>query len=111
MIAIAILILVSVILIVGLLKNHERYITLAEVIPEARILSQEEGIIEYKGVQYILGTHNLKRKKYLIESLNLVDLESPCVVDLRFNTQVIIKGGPSFKKRKPGPEDMQSRRK
>lgn len=102
--------MVSVILFIRLFKNREVYISLAEVIPEARIISQEEGIIEYKGVQYILGVNNLKKRKHLIESLKLLDIENPCIVDLRFNTQVIIKKGSGFEKHKQGPKSVQSRR-
>lgn len=96
----------SIISVVWLLRHREKYITLEEVIPGAHILSQEEGIIEYNGVQFILGTHDLKTRKYLIRSLNLDALKGPCVVDLRFNTQVIIKGGPNLDQYKPRPEDM-----
>lgn len=106
MIVITIICVMSVISVVWLLRHKEKYITLEEVIPGAQIVSQEEGIIEYNGVWFILGTHDLKTRKHLIRSLNLVDLDSPCVVDLRFNTQVIIKGGPSLIENKPGPEDM-----
>ncbi len=106
MIVITILFVASVIAIVWLLRQNEKYITLEEVIPGARIVSQEEGIVEYNGVQFILGTHDLKKRKRLIESLKLIALDSLCVVDLRFNTQIIIKRGPSFYPHKPGPEDM-----
>lgn len=100
--------MVGAILALRLFKNREIYISLNEVIPQSRIISHEEGIIEYKEVQYILGTNNLKKRKYLIESLNLLDLESSCIVDLRFNTQIIIRKGPG--KNKSGSKNMQSRR-
>ena len=106
MILITILFVASIISVVWLLRQKERYITLEEVIPGARIVSQEEGIIEYNGVQFILGTHDLKKRKRLIESLKLIDLDSSCVVDLRFNTQIIIRRGPSLYPYKPGPENM-----
>ena len=106
MIVITIVCMTSILAVVWLLRHKEKYITIEEVIPGAHIVSQEEGIIEYKGVRFILGTHDLARRRYLIKSLNLVDLEGPCVVDLRFNSQVIIKGGPSLNTDKPGPEDM-----
>jgi hypothetical protein len=86
---------------------------LSEVIPNGRILSQEEGIVEYKGVQYILGTRNLKQKKRLLESLNLLNLSDSLIVDLRFNKQIIIKTykkRPGLRKLEPGPENEQSRR-
>ena len=65
--------------------------TLEEVIPEGRMLSQEEGIIEYHNVYYILGTHDLKVRKERLEMLNLLDLEAGYTVDLRFDSQVILK--------------------
>lgn len=102
--------MVGIIFVVRFLKARETYITLEEVIPQARIVSHEDGIIEYKGVEYILGTNKLKRRKDLIESLNLLNLEDSYMVDLRFRSQVIIKKGPTFNKNKQGPENMQSRR-
>jgi hypothetical protein len=111
LIAVAIIIVILAILAVALLKRRENYITLEEVIAEARIISYYEGIIEYQGTQYILGTHDLKKRKYLIEKLNLFDFENPCVVDLRFNSQVIIKKGPGSKKHIPGSKNLKSRRK
>ncbi len=96
MIVITIICVMGVISVVWLLRHREKYITLEEVIPGAQIVSQEEGIIELNGVRFILGTHDLGTRKHLIKSLNLDALEGPCVVDLRFNTQVIIKGGPSL---------------
>ena len=106
-------IIVGAVLILCLSKHKKHYILLSEVIPQGRIISQEEGIIEYKGVQYILGSNDLKEKKHLIESLNLLDLEDSFVIDLRFNKQVIIKtikSRPRFKKLESGPENLQSRR-
>ena len=88
---IVIVVIMCAILIYLLVGHKEHYILLSEVIPRARIISQEEGIIEYDGVQYILGTHGLKKKKHLIESLNLLALEDSFIVDLRFNKQIIIK--------------------
>lgn len=73
-------------------------------------MSQEDGVVEYKGVHYILGTNDLKRKQSLIRSLNLLSLEDSFVVDMRFNRQLIIKIN---KKGKPEsvPKNLQSRRK
>ncbi len=86
--------------------NRKIYITLEEVIPGARIISQEDGIIEYRELQFILGTNNLRKRKYLIELLNLLELESPCIVDLRFDTQVIIKKRPGLNKQsRSGPKN------
>lgn len=64
-----------------------------EVIPGAHIVSREEGILEYKGIQYVVGVHDLKKRKYLIEYFDLLQLESLTVIDMRFDTQVIIKKG------------------
>ncbi|MGB3341000.1 MAG: hypothetical protein WBB37_05915 [bacterium] len=96
MIACAIVVVIMIIVIVQLVKTRETYITLEEVIPQARILSQDEGIVEYKGIEYILGVHNLEKKKRLIESLDLLNIQGPCVVDLRFKTQVVIKQEPGL---------------
>jgi len=87
----AIIAIVAFVLILGLFRLNEQCISLAEVIPEGKIISSEEGVIEYKGVQYILGTDNLKKKKFLIESLNLLSLRDSFTVNLRFNRQIIVK--------------------
>jgi len=94
--ACAIVVVIMIIVIVQLVKTRETYITLEEVIPQARILSQDEGIVEYKGIEYMLGVHNLEKKKRLIESLDLLNIQGPCVVDLRFKTQVVIKQEPGL---------------
>lgn len=107
----AIIIVVGMIFLVIVLKKREAYITLDEVIPQARVTSHEEGIIEYGDVRYIVGTHDLMRRKYLIERLNLLDLEGPATVDLRFDTQVIIKQGAGFSAQKSALYSAQSRRK
>lgn len=75
----------------SLFKQKEKYISLTEVIPEAKIISETEGIVEYKGVTYFLGTNDLKKKKELIESLNLLNLENSLEIDLRFSRQIIIR--------------------
>jgi hypothetical protein len=93
-------IVIVAIVIVQLVKTRETFIVLEEVIPQARILSQEEGIVEYKGIEYVLGVHDLLRKKRLIESLDLLDIPGPCVVDLRFKTQVVIKQEPGLHNKK-----------
>lgn len=111
MILIAIIVVVGLIFIVTLLKKREAYVLLDEVIPEGRIVSQEDGIIEYQGIRYILGTHDLMRRKNLIERLRLLDLEGPATVDVRFDTQVIIKQGAGFAAQKSVPHSAQSRRK
>jgi hypothetical protein len=65
--------------------------TLEEVVPKGKILSREEGVIEYNEVYYILGTHDLKERKHRLEILNLLDLEAGYTVDLRFDSQVILR--------------------
>jgi len=101
-IASAIVIVIMVIVVVQLTKTRETYITLEQVIPQARIISQEEGIVEYKGIEFMLGVHDLKKRKHLIESLNLLELQGPCVVDLRFKTQVVIRQEPGLHIKKTG---------
>ena len=64
---------------------------LEEVIPEGNVVSRVDGIVEYKGVQYILGTNDLKMKKYLLQKLNLLDIEEVVVVDMRFRGQIILR--------------------
>lgn len=97
MIAGAIVVVILIIITVQLAKAKETYITLEEVIPQARILSHEEGIVEYRGVEYILGVTSLVEKKRLIESLDLLNIPGPCVVNLRFKKQVIIIQEPGLK--------------
>ena len=65
--------------------------TLEEVIPEGKILSREEGVVEYNDVYYVMGTHDLKERKNRLEILNLLDLEAGYTVDLRFDSQVILR--------------------
>jgi hypothetical protein len=87
------LILVATVVVIALTRGREKYITLDEVISGSRVVSLDEGIVEYNGSYFLLGTHDLKRRKYLIELLDLLKLENPSVVDLRFDTQIIIKEG------------------
>ncbi len=96
-----------VIVVVQLAKTRETYITLEQVIPQARIISQEEGIVEYKGIEFILGVHDLRKKKHFIESLNLLKLQGPCIVDLRFKTQVVIRQEPGLHIEKTGSGNTQ----
>jgi hypothetical protein len=65
---------------------------ISEVIPQSRIVSEEEGIIEYQGIIYLLGRKDLGRKKHLIDSLDLLNPETGEEIDLRFKGQVIIRG-------------------
>jgi len=72
-------------------KREEEFISLKEIIPQARIVSETEGILEYMNVRYILGTGDLKVKKVLIDSLKLLSLENLIEVDMRFSRQIIIR--------------------
>ena len=74
-----------------LFKRRISYITLEEVIPSGNIISREEGIIEYKGVQYIMGTNDLDTKRYLLNKLSLLAIEDTLVVDLSYHGQIIIR--------------------
>ncbi len=91
MIAIIVLLLAGIIIILRLSRPQERYILLEEVIPEAGIVSQEEGIIEFKGIRFILGVNNLALRKRLIDSLELYKLIGSFIVDLKFDNQIIIR--------------------
>ncbi len=73
------------------MTHRDYYILLSEVIPKGKIISEDEGIIEYKGVEYILGTHDLIRKRDLIKSLKLLNLGDYVIVDMRFDKQIIIR--------------------
>jgi len=84
-------VIIGLVLVVGLTRRKEYFMTLEEVIPQGTILSREEGVIEYNEVYYILGTHDLRERKHRLELLNLLDLEEGYTVDLRFDTQVILK--------------------
>lgn len=72
-------------------KDKKQYITLKEVLPEAQVISETEGIIEYEGKKFILGYNNFKRKKDIINKLNLLKLQGNLEIDLRFNRQVIVR--------------------
>jgi len=75
----------------ALLQKHEHYIMLEEVIPEGEVVSEEEGIVEYMGAQYMLGTNDLKMKKHLLEKLNLLEMGESVIVDMRYTGQIIIR--------------------
>lgn len=85
------MIIVGVVFTFGLLRRRDTYITLEEVIPAGEVISQEEGLVRYKGVKYVLGTNDLKEKKRLIEKLNLLEVEGTLVVDLSYKGQIIIR--------------------
>ncbi|UCG92304.1 MAG: hypothetical protein JSV97_00930 [candidate division WOR-3 bacterium] len=113
MIALFILLILGFFLIIQSLNHREQYISISEVIPQGTILSREDGIIEHHGVCYIVGTDDLLRKKHLLESLNLLNLEDSVIVDLRFRSQVIIKNvkqGSRFNNVESDPRSNQLRR-
>jgi hypothetical protein len=72
-------------------ERQPDHLLLSEVVPQSRIISEEEGIIEYQGTKYLLGRKDLGRKKFLIDSLDLLNPETGEEIDLRFNGQVIIR--------------------
>lgn len=72
-------------------RHKERYITLNEVIPGARILSETDGIIEYDGKKFILGLDELNRKRDLINRLRLDTIAESVVIDMRFRRQIIVR--------------------
>ena len=85
------LIIVLVVFVFGLFKRRNKYISLEEVIPTGEVVSIEEGIIEYKGVQYVLGTNDLEKKRSLLQKLDLLNIEENLVVDLSYHGQIIIR--------------------
>lgn len=64
---------------------------LEEVIPEGEVVSAVDGVVEYKGVQYILGTTDLEVKKNLLEKLGLLKMEETLVIDMRYRGQIILR--------------------
>jgi hypothetical protein len=90
-IVLLLLIIVVTVFVFGLFKRRIKYITLEEVIPLGTVLSEEDGIVEYKGVQYILGTNELQTKKHLLDKLNLLGIEDTLVVDLSYYGQIVIR--------------------
>jgi hypothetical protein len=72
-------------------KKEEKIITIYDVIPEAKVLSEVDGIIEYQGVRFYLGTGRLNEKKVYIDSLKLYELGDRMEVDMRFSRQIIIR--------------------
>ena len=91
MIAMLLLVIVISVFVFGLFKKRARYITLEEVIPSGKVISKEEGVIEFKGVQYILGTNDLESKRRLLDKLSLLEIEDTLVVDLSYHGQIIIR--------------------
>lgn len=88
---ILLLVIVVAVFVFALMQKHEHYILLEEVIPEGEVVSAEEGIVEYKGAQYMLGTNDLRIKKHLLEKLNLIDVRESVIVDMRYTGQIIIR--------------------
>jgi len=72
-------------------KKREKYITLNEVIPEAHIVSETEGIIEFNGKKFILGLNDLNKKRDLINLLRLDTIPDYTVVDMQFRRQIIVR--------------------
>jgi hypothetical protein len=85
------LIIVFAILAFVLLRKREQYVMLEEVIPGGDVVSTVDGIVKYKGVQYMLGTSDLRMKKHLLEKLNLLEIEETWVVDMRYRGQIILR--------------------
>ncbi|MEO0184432.1 MAG: hypothetical protein ABIL22_00995 [candidate division WOR-3 bacterium] len=81
----------------GPMRNKNHYITIKEVIPDAKIISESEGIIEYEGIKFILGQTDFERKKNLIRDLRLDELNGVAEVDMRFRKQIIVRKN-EFKK-------------
>uniref|UniRef100_A0A7C4THS6 Uncharacterized protein n=1 Tax=candidate division WOR-3 bacterium TaxID=2052148 RepID=A0A7C4THS6_UNCW3 len=71
--------------------KKEEYILLKEIIPGAKIISQNECILEYQGKRFIIGPGDFKKKRDLIYELDLLKLEGPLEIDLRFRRQVILR--------------------
>jgi hypothetical protein len=69
---------------------------LEEVIPEGEVVSAVDGIIEYKGVQYILGTTDLRKKRHLLDKLNLLEVEEIGVIDMRYRGQIILRNEKAY---------------
>ena len=104
MIAGIIIIIIFIILGIVIFRARERVTLLEEVIPDGRIISQEDGVIAYRGIFYVCGTHDLSRRKRLIMAISQEVLDSPCIVDMRFNSQIIIKKGPVNEQIWTGPD-------
>ncbi len=74
-------------------KGRNKYITLKEVIPDAEIVSETEGMIRYSGMNIILGQSDFKRKKELIEALHLKDLSGYSEIDMHYRKQIVVRRG------------------
>ncbi len=85
------LVIVITVFVFTIVRKREHYISLEEVIPEGEIVSQEEGVVDYRGARYLLGTSDLKMKKQLLDKLDLLEIERSVMVDMRYTGQIIIK--------------------
>jgi hypothetical protein len=106
----AIVVIIGVILIVIVTRPKDRVIMLEEVIEGGRVISHEDGVIEHHGVYYTLGTHDLYKRRDLLQALMPEVIDSPCIVDMRFNSQIIIKKGPVNEAVWYGPDNFERRR-
>lgn len=84
-------IIVFAILAFVLLRKREHYVMLEQVIPEGEVVSAVDGVVKYKGVQYILGTTDLRVKKNLLEKLGLLEIEEALVIDMSYRGQIILR--------------------
>jgi len=67
------------------------YLLLNEVVPQAKIRSETEGIIELEGTTIYLGRNDLKRKQFLIDSLDLLAPGGYAEIDMRCAGQIILR--------------------
>lgn len=91
MIVVILMIIVGAVFAFVVLRRGERCVILSEVIPEGEVVSEADGIVEYQGVQYLLGTNDLKMKKHLLRKLDLLDISDTLTVDLRYTGQIILR--------------------
>jgi len=100
------LITIFIILVVIVTRSRERVMLLEEVLSDGRVISHEDGLIEWRGVYYLFGTHDLHRRWELLQAIPSEAIDSPCVVDMRFNSQIIIKKGPVNERLWSGPDKL-----
>ncbi len=70
-----------------------KHLLLGEVVPQAKIRSETEGIIEMNGITIYLGRNDLRRKQFLIDSLDLLKPGEYHEIDMRFAGQIILRSG------------------
>ena len=102
--------IIFVILAVIVTRPRDKVITLEKVIVGGRVISHEDGVVEYQGVYYIMGTHDLYKRRDLLQVITPEAIDSPCIVDMRFNSQIIIKKGPVSDELWVGPDNFERRR-